>query len=533
MLYRRHLSYVLIPALLAQTFGGSALAQTGARGGVVTPAFGAPIFTGQPGTYQINSQNTTQLLNQAFTQIAGIQQSDKEYLDQTVKSIDQSYNELVNLIVVKLNQLSQQTIATQAPVQVESYFDLINQINEKSLAVESRITSLTEAANGALPSVTAAEVAGQKINVPNFRGNMNFQRLIGFYQGRIKDLLAKANDLPMSVVFKSGVRELINIGDQASHDLLTHKFKIPPYSPDEVAKMQKDIQKFRTPPFQLDDTMNDQAKQLRNLIQTFVVNYGLNEKYRFHDQSYRTQRADAFKTIVDMFWQRSYIRAKYGVRLGALQPADYKKRKLNIDKFTVTVDTLRTFREERAETEADLMNSAESMRMILKVVDARSVSILDKNPNVAVLDRANALVAFLKGDVPSAESLAMVMKLVAADIKEEQMLTIGGGRAKVFEFYKNRYQGTADNKTYYKTLKCGYDSLVASTSPDCKDTAHADVVTNSGGGLRVTFNNLNQGLFGMIASLNQANQLEQQVMVSVMSNGGVLAQKLQKETDDL
>jgi hypothetical protein len=100
----------------------------------------------------------------------------------------------------------------------------------------------------------------------------------------------------------------------------------------------------------------------------------------------------------------------------------------------------------------------------------------------------------------------MIMQLVAGDIAEEQMLTSGGGRAAVREFYAKRYQATPEMKAHYTTLKCGLDTGLK----ECPKSTYSDVTVNQGG-LRGIFSQLNPGLRNYSTRLIIADNLIQQI----------------------
>jgi hypothetical protein len=501
--------------MAAQSLAGTAFAQTRQ---VVTPGM-VPMVTANPGAYEIRSQDTTKLLQDILDRNNRVHDIDRQYFQSTISSIDSAYNEYMKLIVSgEFKQMSDRSMYNQESIEVTKYLALVNKINELKLSIESKIFALTSMKAENLPSAVQYNVAGSTQSVQG-TGNLNFAPLTNFYNERMAAVTAIGANYGFKVMFPNlGTPKIVA---QNSGMALTPRFDVPLFSAQEIDALQAKILELRDPDGKVVAMMDDQANQLKRLIQAFVTNFGTTERYRFKSTGDEDEFKNAYRQIVEIFWTRSYLRAKYGVRLGAVQPAAYQKRWLNIDKFTVATEALRGFRQERALDETEIANARQNMHQILKVLDERSAAIVGEKADASLLVRANALMTFLGGNSQTAESLLMVMRLVAADIKEEEMLASGGGLARLYDFYQNRYQSTDETKGIYLAMKCGYDQLLSDKArAACPKTAFADVGSQAGGGLRATFNSMNLSLRTESVKINQALEIEKQIRLALLAAGG-------------
>ena len=494
---------------------GGAWAQQRTTGGVVVPGVGIPMVTAQPGAYEIRNTDTTPLLQQILSRVAQVQDSDRKYLEDTVQAVNTAYGEYMRLIISgELKQMSDSSqLGNMVPA--EQYLSVVNRINEARLAFDSKIFALTSVSQGALPSAQQVEVAGTQQTLPGYR-QMNFQPLLNFYQQRIEavSLVGRNYGLKIALPRNQGVQIIAPNSGLA----LAGRLEVALLTADEIRALQRQAENLMTPSDELERLSDSQSNELKRLILAFVTNYGTSERYRFRDNADREARDRAFTDIVNAFWSRSYLRAKYGVRIGAVQPAQYQKRWANIEIFTASTEALRNFRQERALTETELANALENSRNTLELLDARSKEIFSGNASMLV--RAQSLLTFLGGHTQTAEALLMIHRLIAADIQEEMSLTQGGGLQRLFNFYQTRYQSTEENRTYYRTLRCGMDP----GTQGCETGSFADTQSLAGGGLRAVFVRMNNELRANTAQLEQARRINEQIRLAQISQGGAAAQ---------
>lgn len=532
---------------LVQVFNISAMAQ--GRGAIVPVPAGYPYITAQAGNYNIRNEDLSKLYTDLLEKGSIRQQMDRDYILAAVKGLQADYEELVQLITagafIKLSQRSK----SGETVPSEEFFAAMNEINQKITVVNSRISSVTVINPQTLPSKIEINVGTQTHTVPGF-GQIEFGPIIKPFQDNIERLRKQASDYFFKVGFaKSGVPEIIN---ENSGTALNPAFSNQPVMTGvEIEALRKIIKEKRTPTDSVIEYSQNQARQLRRLIGVFVQRYGTDEKYRLRNdkdivnipsegdrtkvvgisiKDYFTQRDAAFKEIVDAFWQRSYLRAKWGIRFCAIQTAKYQQRWLNMDKFLVQTEALRQFREEVACDDSELADAEVNARLIFKVLDERSTQIFEKNsPNILV--RANSFMTFLGGRRPSAEAQFMIMQLIVGDIQEEKILN-NEGLAKLYEFYGLRYKSTQQNSDYYTVKKCNTDAdftgdqeclnemnrIKGKTSEGDSLAAFQDVISNAGGGLRATFNDLNGSLQAMTQNIEEANRIEKQLQIALSSS---------------
>lgn len=513
---QRCTSALVALALLSQLapMGTSAWAQQRPAGAVV-PGVGIPIVTAQPGAYEIRNTDTTPLLQQVLSRIAQIQDSDRKYLEESVQAVNTAYNEYMQLIISgELKQLSDRSqLGNMVPA--EEYLRVVNKINEARLAFDSKIFALTSVSQGALPSAQQVDVAGTQQSLPGYR-QINFQPLLSFYQQRIEAVTMVGQNYGIKIALPRN--QGVQIIAPNSGQTLAGRLEVALLTADEIRTLQRQAEDLMTPTEELERLSDSQANELKRLILAFATNYGTSERYRFKDQADREARDRAFTDIVNAFWARSYLRAKYGVRIGAVQPAQYQKRWANIEVFMASTEALRNFRQERALTETELANALENSRNTLELLDSRSKEIFGGNASLLV--RAQSLMTFLGGHSQTAEALLMIHRLIAADIQEEMSLTQGGGLQRLFNFYQTRYQSTEENRNYYRTLRCGMDP----GTQGCAAGSFADTQSLSGGGLRAVFMRMNNELRANSAQLEQARRIMEQIRLAQISQGGASGQ---------
>lgn len=505
---KRRQDLFMVAVLVSQT-----LAVPMARAQTIVPGM-APIITAAPGDYNVRNEDTTRILTAILDRVGKLQDSDLQFVQNSVAAINADYADLVRKITVELKKSSDDS-RFQA-IAAKDFLAKLREVQEAKLGLDAKLVSLSGISRGALPSQATITAGGQNLNVGNYR-QVDMSQLVSYYSERLNSLMASAQNYFFKIQFPSGQVQIIA---ENSGSALTPRLDIPVLSSAEIKEMQNRVTRLQTPSMELVDLMDSQSKELKRLIRAFVSNYGTSERYRFKDDNDRKMRDEAFKAIVDMFWTRSYLRLKFGITIGAVQPATYQKRWVNIDKFTVSTEALGQFREERAESEVELANAAENIRNTLQVVDERSTDIM--NGDASLLIRANALLTFLGGHQQTAEALLMIMRLVAADIKEEQMMRLGS-LSQTRAFYQTRYQTTEETKGYYTALKCSYDGLLSQNvrAKDCQSGPFQDVVNNSGSGLRNIFNQMQGNMVQMAASLKEAKQIQDQILAALNTSGAL------------
>ncbi|MEK7358679.1 MAG: hypothetical protein AAB250_19700 [Bdellovibrionota bacterium] len=221
------------------------------------------------------------------------------------------------------------------------------------------------------------------------------------------------------------------------------------------------------------------------MINSFVKNYGQDEKFRFRDQADASAKAQALDQITEAFYRRSYLRKKYGISIGAIQPnptLGYPKAILNLEKFglkplTQAIGSIST---QAAVMDVEIMNAFESTRNFVQLFDQKLTPVFKSNQKIAkikmlngqtrqvsmdadylskdtgFLARANSGITFLTGNQPTAEVMLAVMRMILADIKEEMFL-LQNDRASLANYHDLRYRSNAQLKDLANLRMCQFD----------------------------------------------------------------------------
>ena len=494
--------------------GGSAHALAG-RG--QAPFVGVSPITSIPGPYDIKSTDTSEYVRDLLKQIQGVQQSDVAYVEDAIKALNEATDAYTRLLTVgPFKQLVDDSRAGvtapergvhQGRIDVARFLAAQNEVNEAKLRLENKLALLTSITD-ALPSdaVIGEGRTEQKITSPR---RLDFSKITDAVKNAIARAEAAAQTYTFVLEFASGVIQVVKPGEA-----LNVKLEAPLLTAAAIQDLQRRAKIKSTPSAKFDDGLTEShANLLKRSISSFVSAYGFEETYRFRDAALAEARANAFEQIVNGFWQRSYLRYVYGVRVGAILPTPYQKRWANVDRLTVLARSLSTFRGAAGPTQVtddDLLRAIEDVRQKLGVVDARAAKIL--SGDASGLARLNSFLSTLRGARPSAEALLMILELVAADLKEEQMLATGGGLDELIPFYEARWTATDLARAGERARVCANDHLfnLQEGRPGCFQGGAA-------GGLRGVFAEMNDELNANAADLEEAARMRRQIRLAMLA----------------
>jgi hypothetical protein len=242
----------------------------------------------------------------------------------------------------------------------------------------------------------------------------------------------------------------------------------------------------------------------------------------------KTDRLKQLSIIEQGFWARSYLRAKFGTKIGTFNPVTFEKGKLNIKDLVVGRNKLMQMREEPAYTDAELVEAMGNIREVVNVLAMRTVDF--KSSSEPILARAYAFAHWATGGSTGSEAIMMMMTLMAADIKEEQIITTEGIDA-LKKNYQLRYQPSEEMKTRYAGFKCDWDK----TAKGCA-AGSASLVAGSQdtGSLRGAFNDLNSASLVQYAqNIAKGAEINKQVDLAQESLAGELLKGINDNTGDL
>lgn len=436
---------VAVAALLVALVTVSAVAQPPG----LQPLTG--VFGTQAGDYKFFQYDRgalqKQYLDEAFKRSA----ADKEYFLSAVNSIESSFRSLMTDTVYAekgLKWMSDQSVGAGKFFPAVDFLAAVNRFQMARFALENRIESLKSIADS-LPSRLAidAEGAGLK-DIPNY-GNIKFDPIVDFYKGRMKELVTAVSNLQQGVIVANGTEHIIRAN---SGKALVLEVKGLLLSPEKIAELRKQVVRARRWGVKAYDTINDYTVYCKKLVQNFIKTYGTTERYRSISGAEATERENDAKRIVQAFWTRSYLRAVYGMPIGAIG-INYDKNWFQLD--VVLNRTLQSFYEEPVWDETELVRVAQNYRNALKIVDDRSQRILDGNLSWVASGRN--LITWLAGHRNLAKAQHMILNVLAADMYEERLIMQADGLAQMKQRYRARYASTQEDRDYYRNLQKAYD----------------------------------------------------------------------------
>lgn len=493
----------------------------------------SPVIVAEKGKYEITDTQVTPVLQTILNRDAKVKDEDRAYIISVEKQVRAEYNNLMKAVLGDFTTLSNQTTQGDQMVKAADFMKQVQKINELKASLEIAVDSLTSLADS-MPSASTVNLEGTNQTASQYF-NVNFDKLVKVYQDKTAALLDAANKLSFKIQLSNGIPQVI------TENALSPKLNTPLYTPAQLEGMQKEIGDITAKiEVRLYKDREDLGAKLKENIATFAQMYGEDESYRFRGnkdkdgntiETYYGARNKMYTDMVNLFWTRSYLRAKYGMQLGAIQPTKYVKKAGNIDKFTIRTRTMNSFRQELAVNKTELDAAFENMRNWMILADERSQEIfapnvgLSKGKNLfaALLVKANALKTFIAGNRPNAEVSLMVARLLFADIMEEQMLQQTGGRNQLFNFYKTRYQTSDENKSLYAGMKCNFDKYYAASASGQRECSAAlagqikDINAGGAGDINGILSTINDKMMISQSDVDRANSLRNEITKSVMS----------------
>jgi len=328
------------------------------------------------------------------------------------------------------------------------YLAAINKFQMARFALENRIESM-KSIGDALPSAMALDAEGSGLKTaPNY-GKIDFDPIVGFYKGKIKEVATSVSNLQQNVIVANGTEHII-AANTGKGLLLEVKGLLLPA--DKIAQMRKDVLKARRWGVKAYDSINDYTVYSKKLVQNFIKVYGTTERYRKIDGAEAVERENDAKRIVQAFWTRSYLRSVYGMPIGAIG-INYDKKWFGIDE--VLNRTLQSFYEEPVWDQTELVRVAQNYRNALKIVDERSQKVADGNLSWVASGRN--LITWLAGHRSLAKAQHMILNVLAADMYEERLIMEADGLAQMKLRYRARFASTQQDRDYYRNLQKAYD----------------------------------------------------------------------------
>jgi len=419
-----------------------------------------PAATTGPGNFNITNTDVSQMVSQEMAEYFERQKGDKAFFVQSINEIENAANKINSGIVIgQLQAASQQSqlMTFENPkrgnrpgetgaIQVDSFFSMMNNYNAAKQVLQNKIKGIQAMSKGALPSASSQVTEGKDLNLPAHL-NVDFEKIAGYYNNRITEMDAQINEMNFKVKDKGGV-----IQDVSGFRIDPSKMNI--LTNEERSVRQTEIDRLRTNLRALDAKQDQYTATARELVQTHLFNFGSSERFRSLNEKDIEARKKDYQRLAELFWARSYLRQKYGIPLGAIGTT-YKKQFFNIEEFLKNPSQFIELNKMSFRSKKDLLRAEESYRNAASVIDKKAASVFDGN--YSLLARANSLLTKATGWGPMAESSAMVLRLLAADVAEELALMEPGGQQKVRDSFRKRHLSDAESMESTRRLLCSYD----------------------------------------------------------------------------
>ena len=431
----------IVGMMVIQTAAYSVHAQGAGQGGSVIPGIagvggigGTQIVSGGNYNMQQIAQDNTAIMKQVLDQVKGIQDQDRAYLTGVVQHLNTQIKELIDL----QNQMMQLSQKSQlGTIQLTDLLDLGNKIKQKNNALIADIGTSTLITRDMLPSYSPAQAGSMNATIAT-QGNINMAPLTTKVEGLRAQIVLDTNNLTFKFVLTPLNQQLPHgvSGNALNPDLAG----IAIMSPEELEKKEQEIKDLLVPTRKTQGLLQANVELITSMIQNFVNQYGTKQMFTYEeilnsDGTYAAGRNDDLKNIYNAFFLRSYMRKKYGVRLGTFRVEEYNKNILGLDVFIKqpAKQALTMFKNQVVLNDDDIMNSFNNARMWVETLDKKTsgassdVKIAGAGSAFSGKDkgffaRANTFITKATGQQEVSEVLLVLLKLQMADIEEEKLM---------------------------------------------------------------------------------------------------------------
>lgn len=385
------------------------------------------------GTYEILTP--TNLHNKFVDKFTKISQEQLELYLMYEKEVRNEFQSLLRYAVYLpkkgLVSLSNES-KVQKSVLAEDFMAATALYTEMKMQLEAKINDLKAVgkATEAVKLVIKKEETGSLPRV----GNIEMSELIEFYNSKLLEL----DNMLVNLGYNININGMIHIIAPNSGKGLVLEHEYAMLSGDELAAMDQKIQDLiATGEVNAKEQAIRLNTHLRNMIRTFVTKYGTEEAYRLQgiNESFKDERSKTLEEIQQIFFARSFLRAAYGLPVGSIG-FDYTKKILKLDRLS-SVEAFSKMINEMVWDETDLKKFRNNYSEMLSGLEQKTNGIFQGNYNL--INNVNQAMTAIRGDLPTAQALEMIVIQLAMDLNEEIKVREFGGANKVVALYRARY----------------------------------------------------------------------------------------------
>lgn len=272
---------------------------------------------------------------------------------------------------------------------------------------------------------------------------------------------------------------------------------------DQINQLIAKIREFRAPTPGVVQATQQLADRTRETIMAFIDIFGI--KQRAENGLWKTLpdwfwgspnglkkaaeiktegQEEAYDNLITAFWARSAMRFTTGLPIGALD-VQYDQTPHNWDLFKTKAEAVRQIPKEvlfnQQNINAILMATAQKYRYALNTSASKAAVIANTDSTASktlvlgseynnLVDIGNSLSEVFDGTAETWKALHLVLRLMAADLYEEQVIRQTGGMAKLMKMYANRYlKVSKEKRKRYQDLAKDYENAVLGETDTLSD----------------------------------------------------------------
>lgn len=425
---------------------------------------------------QLNEELAT-ISAQAFANLKDVQTIDREYMKGLAERYNNLLNELSNLkkSFQKLgleSQMGRKSTDQNADkyVTLSEYVQLVLEINNKDQILKNEIQTLSLMTRESLPSYSPSSVNNRKIEGVT-SGNVDTKALVSRVDELRSQIIGDINKVKFSNL-RAAANQFKNITENSLSPDLSGLRILEEADRERLTKEMNDKRILEEDTVKAHQRMVDKTV---NVINTYISSYGTEEWLRLRNENDVKAAKESYMNIVDAFMRRSYLRKKYGIRIGAIQSKAYDKNILAWEKYGLQYQPLKAavgaLRRDAAIEQEDVNKAFENARNFLELYDEKTTEVFGKRDDILNKDikkeeysskdtgfliRANSAITFVTGQLATAEVLLAIMRLVLADAREEQLL-FRNANDEVAMLSDARYRATDKMKVENNKQMCAMD----------------------------------------------------------------------------
>ena len=367
------------------------------------------VIAANAGKYEMLDKNQAALEEQLLKRLDSSRQQDLLYVKQTQSELRELFHQVQQNELVGLQKL--QNLSMTEPVEYPVYIESTRAYINKRVEINTAIGLLTKLPSAVKNANNSAGSGSANVQLPN-QLQLDFTEILKSYNESLDTMDQQAQALTFrmhllngSIKDVAGINaEGINKSDLISQQVLDAETQKIGYAQahvyDAAAK----------------NIVNQMTKLDLNVLSGYINDQGKTERWRLNN-SKDPVNSDEIKSIIEVFWLRSYVRATYGMGVGGIA-IQYKKMGLGLDAM---------FAPSNIEFVPNLSGTAQLnqfrnlMAAAVKTYDGASE--FGGNP----LNMAKYVITRVKGNWNNAEANAFVVRLLVADLEEENLFNSGNG----------------------------------------------------------------------------------------------------------